>query len=224
MKKFTNIQVIVVVLITSLFTNNSIAQDSTRTLIISGVPQYIINHGLRIDIEKRLPNIRQWLIISPQFYMGWVDRNRTDFNSSKPGTDGDSLFGFGMNLTHKIFLIDRTKPVGGYFSYGVTYQRFSLGYSEYDWVPYDEFGQTYYEYKLADFTDIINKFGLNTCIGIQGILVDYIVYDIYIGLGARYSHIKSGMPGAREYNQYYWDYAYSGPLLLLGARIGVLLF
>ena len=107
MKKLSNIQIIITIILIGIFTKNTNAQDSTRTLIISGVPQYVINHGLRIDIEKQLPNNRQWLIISPQYYMGWVDGNRDDFDSPNPGTDGDSLFGFGFDLTHKIFLINK---------------------------------------------------------------------------------------------------------------------
>jgi len=206
------------------FISSFYSQDTNRTVIISGVPQYVINHGLRVDFEKKLPNMRQWIVVSPQYYMGWVDGNRSNFDSPEPNTQGDSLFGFGLDLTHKIFLVERSKPVGGYFAYGITYQHFSLGYSEFDWVSYDEFGQTYYDYKLTDFTDKINKFGVNAFIGIQGILVDYIVYDIYVGLGARYSHINAGLAGAREYNATYWDYGYSGPLLLLGARLGVLIF
>ena len=225
MKSFKSyLKALFVFVLAGILSVSAIGQDTTRTFIISGVPQYIINHGLRLDFEKKLPFHRHWLIISPQYYMGWVDRTSEMLNSQNTSTDEDSLFGYGIDISHKIFLADRGKPTGGYFAYGITFQHFNLGYSEYDWVKFEQNNQTSYEYKLTDFVDHINKYGINAMIGIQGIIVDYIVFDVYVGLGARFSHIKNDMAGARNYNRNYWDYGYSGPLLLVGARLGVLIF
>lgn len=222
LKTYLKAQLIIVLFCSMAFL--STAQEESRSVIISGVPQYVINRGLRIDFEKKLPMNRQWLILSPQYYMGWVDRTSDNFQTQNPTTDGDSLFGFGLDISHKIFLVQRDLPKGGYFSYGLSFNHFTLGYKEFSWVEVKENGLVFQVNKLTEFKDVINKFGFNTTIGIQGILVDYIIYDLYIGLGARYSFIQQGLPGSRDYNQYYWDYGYSGPLLLLGARIGVLLF
>ena len=69
MKKLSNIQIIAAIILMGIFPKNTNAQDSTRTLIISGVPQYVINHGLRIDIEKQLLKTRMCLSGSADLYM-----------------------------------------------------------------------------------------------------------------------------------------------------------
>ncbi|MDD1444295.1 hypothetical protein MEO93_28945, partial [Dolichospermum sp. ST_sed3] len=66
----------------------------------------------------------------------------------------------------------------------------------------------------------INRTGLNSVIGFEKEIYEKLVLDIYVGLGVRYSHIKSDSD-LSKFNDSWLGYGYSGTLGLAGIRVGV---
>jgi len=204
--------------------NVAIAQtDTLRTKTISIVPQYLINKGLRIDFEKQLSS-RQWLQVAPQFYMDLKGRENSDYSSSDDDTkDYEKMYGFGLDLNHKIFLKNNlARPFGGYVSYGASYQHFSITLKGYRWDKVEVDGLPQLKPTFAEATQTIEKIGAQLCIGAQYEIVDFLFWDIYIGLGFRYSIYNSPL-NIRRLEENLWDYGYSGTTLIGGFRLGVAL-
>ncbi|MFW6222218.1 MAG: hypothetical protein ACOC3T_01265 [Bacteroidota bacterium] len=186
---------------------SSFAQTDTlqANKIISFVPQYLINSGIRVDYDIRLSD-RHWLQLAPQIYLR--DRSSSDPEEYYP--DYHQLYGAGLFLYHKQYLKQNSEPEGAYLSYGLTYNYFYLNYDE-EWV--NSYVERYSK---------INKLGGDIIIGISTILFDYVTLDIYAGLGVRYSLLDSDAENPRHFNDFYSDFGYTGNMMSLGLRLGVI--
>ena len=71
-------------------------EDYSPSKIISFTPQYMINKGLMMNIDKKLQE-GKWLQISPQLYFA-NDKN------SNGGDNYNDLAGVGINVHKKIFV------------------------------------------------------------------------------------------------------------------------
>lgn len=176
--------------------------DSSRFKVMSFVPQYLINNGIRIDYEVRIKN-NSWIQFCPQFYL---TEKGSRYNN---GDNYNEVAGVGMFAYHKIYLNKSNSPFGAYFSYGVTYNFFS--------IDFDEITNSITTSENAE----INKIGADLLIGFQTTVSQRIVLDIYTGLGGRYSEYKYSGNTKPKYNDTYWDYGYTGNLMHLGFRIGI---
>jgi opacity protein-like surface antigen len=188
---------------TMLLIISSYAQtDSSRFKVMSFVPQYLINNGIRVDYEIRIKN-SSWIQLCPQFYL--TERG-SQYNS---GSDYKEVAGAGLFAYHKVYLNKSNSPFGAYFSYGLTYNFFN--------IDFDETNNSVTTTESAQ----INKFGADLLIGFQTTVSQRIVLDIYTGVGGRYSEYKYSGTTRPKYNDTYWDYGYTGNLMHLGFRIGI---
>ncbi|NJK98636.1 MAG: hypothetical protein HC905_30285 [Bacteroidales bacterium] len=67
----------------------------------------------------------------------------------------------------------------------------------------------------------INKFGGDIIIGYQTFAFDRLVVDIYAGLGGRYSEYKFKGQTKLKFNDFLYDYGFTGNILLVGVRLGL---
>lgn len=193
-----------------------LAQDKELFNLKTGigfVPQYTISGGLRIDIDRSLSKTsNQWLVLSPQVF--WLTGIRHDHEFEK-------LTGLGLDVKHKIYLKPESmKPNGYYIQYGVMFQYFSITDNREYVETFNEDGVEYY----GVFTGLVNtklsKFGGNFHLGYQWLIGDKMYIDVYTGAGIRISHNNRNEGFDTWYNNFWFDYGYSGTLLDAGFRLG----
>jgi hypothetical protein len=205
-------------LIISTFFNVEIqAQKDTVKLdgmIFSFVPQYLINRGIRIDIEKQI-SPRSFIQICPQFYLGeQKDHNNNDLYYNDVSYDEDDfnkIIGGGINIYHKVFANKDFLNKGVYFSYGVSYSYFEIEYFE--------------EYldNTINATGVVQKIGGDLLIGYQFFFRNKLSLDLYTGIGTRFSEMDTDGESTNRFNTNYFSYNYNGNLMHLGFRIGLIL-
>lgn len=213
MRKFILLTGILFVLITGLSKAQS---DTTKIdgMIYSFVPQYLINHGIRIDIEKQITP-RSFIQFCPQFYLG----EQKDFNSndvyyddiSYSEDDFNKVIGGGLNIYHKIFANSDFTSNGIYFSYGLSYSYFEIDYFE------EYLGNT------INANGKIQKYGGDLLIGYQFFFGNKLSLDLYTGIGSRFSTMDTDGQDRDRFNTNYFSYKYNGNLLHVGFRIGLIL-
>ena len=199
MKKISTVFIILIIAIIPAISQT----DSSRNKVMSFVPQYLINNGIRVDYELRIHK-NNWLQLCPQFYL-----TEKGSNSTSNSDNYNEVAGVGIFAYHKVYLNKRKLPFGAYFSYGATYNYFTI-----------KFDETNNNVTTSENTQI-NKFGGDFLIGYQTIVSERIVLDVYTGIGGRYSNYKYSGTTRPKYNDTYWDYGYTGNLMHLGFRIGI---
>jgi hypothetical protein len=211
-------KILLIAIIISIFFNTETqAQKDTVKLdgiIFSFVPQYLINRGIRLDIEKQITP-RSFIQICPQFYLGeQKDRNSNDIYYNDVSYDEDDfnkVTGGGLNIYHKIFANEDFLSKGVYFSYGVSYSYFEIEY-------FDEYlGNT------INSTGTIQKVGGDLLIGYQFFFRNKLSIDLYTGVGTRFSEMDTDGEDSNRFNNNYFSYNYSGNLMHIGFRIGLIL-
>jgi hypothetical protein len=180
--------------------------EEPRKNIYSFVPQYLINRGIRIDIEKQLSE-RHFLQICPQFYLS----ERDDDNFINTRNQFTYLVGGGLGLYDKIFASGSYKDYGLYFSYGLSYNYFYIEYI-------DDSNQS----EISAYGNI-HKIGADLILGYQFFVRDLVSIDIYTGVGTRVSSMNANDADTDRFNTGFFGYNYTGNLLVLGLRLGVIL-
>lgn len=186
---------------------NAFSQDEEKKeTIYSFVPQYLINRGIRVDIEKQLSG-RHFLQICPQFYLSEKDED----SFLQDNNQYSFLIGGGLNVYDKIYAFEDYKKYGLYMSYGLSYNYFNIEYIDY--AAEAQIGAT----------GNIHKVGGDLILGYQFFVKEIVSIDIYTGLGTRFSYMDADGADTDRFNSNYFGYNYTGNLLLLGLRIGVIL-
>jgi len=198
-----------------LFTNHSLAQNDTtkiKGLVYSFVPQYLINNGIRIDVEKQITS-RTFIQFCPQFYLGEKKSRNTNmyYEGSYDNDDYNKITGGGLNIYHKIFANTNFTRNGIYFSYGLSYSYFDIDY-------YEEYlGET------INANAIVQKYGADLLLGYQFFFKGKLSLDLYTGIGTRFSNMDTDGHSRDKFKSTYFDYNYNGNLLHGGVRIGLVL-
>ncbi len=208
--------ILILILLVFTFANQSFAQKDTLKLkgsIYSFVPQYLINHGIRLDYERQITP-RSFIQFCPQFYLGEKkSRNSSDpyYEESSNEDDFNNITGIGINIYHKIFANQNFLKNGIYFSYGISYSYFDIDYYE------DYLGET------INASAYINKYGADLLIGYQFFFKNKLSLDIYTGVGTRFSNMSTNGENKERFSSTYFGYNYNGNLLHGGVRIGLIL-
>lgn len=221
MKKIKRIITLLLILTNTV---NSFSQEETKNIIFSISPQYIFVNGMRFDVEYKLKN--SWLGVAPtiyysnsgEFFDGYYEY---DYYSNNYQPSYDTITGFGVELCHKFFLQKNETPQGFYFSYGLNYNLFTMRYHTYNWETTLEDGLEYINYTPTYKGHKINKFGANIIIGYEYELSTNLFLDLYTGVGMRFAIQEKDILNTEKFNSSSIDYGYSGPLLLLGFKLGV---
>jgi len=208
--------ILILILLVFTFANQSFAQKDTLKLkgsIYSFVPQYLINHGIRLDYERQITP-QSFIQFCPQFYLGEKkSRNSSDLYYEESSNDDDfnNITGFGINIYHKIFANQNFLKNGIYFSYGISYSYFDIDY-------YEEYlGET------INASAYINKYGADLLLGYQFFFRNKLSLDIYTGVGTRFSNMSTNGENKERFSSTYFGYNYNGNLLHGGVRIGLIL-
>jgi len=205
---------------------NILSQTDTlerKSMQIAIIPQYIIQHGMRIDIEPLFKNGKHSLQISPQFY---YNENEVYYSNNPLYYDYEEeyekMIGYGIGLHHKIFAhYFNDKKWVIYFSYGGEYAHFTMDYKSWEWVEYTEDGLQYIEYNLIDVEQNTDRIRFNLLMGIQFNYVENLFLDFYIGTGGVYSINDMNSPFAKPIKtDNIYDYAFTGIYIPIGFKFG----
>lgn len=208
--------IIIIFLLSVIISFSGYAQDVEAYSLRTGVglvPQYTISGGLRFDIDRSLSKTsNQWLIVSPQVFMVTGGRYDHEF---------ESLYGAGIDVKHRVFLAPGSlKPQKYYFEYGGMFQYFSITDTRSYSISYVEDGIEYFGVEEGEINTKLYKYGGNFHLGYQWLIGDKAWFDLYAGAGIRISHNNRNEGFDTWYNNYWFDYGYSGTLLDAGFRMG----
>ena len=106
------------------------------SLLIFGVPQYILSNGLRIDFDIQKKNTPNWLILSPYYYFNRASVDPLNLGGSSTYYDPysfDQMLGVGLGIGRKIFLSKEPVSEGYYLYYGATYKYFKVDGNNFTW-------------------------------------------------------------------------------------------
>ncbi len=198
------------------------ADTAKNSFQIGFVPQYIINHGVRIDFEPTFKQGKQSLQFSPQFYYDENNVYYSDYPSYYYSEqEYEKIVGYGAGLHHKIY-IQFIKKWKIYVSYGGEYVRFTMDYKSWQWVDYTEEGLNYLSYELVDVKQNTDRIRADISMGVQLNYVDNLFLDFYIGDGGVYSLNDMNPTSAKPIiNDGMYDYAYTGIYIPIGFRFGL---
>ncbi len=202
----------------ALFILSARGQDSTeinKRWIVSAVPQHLMNKGIRIDVEKQLNRINQYLLVGLLYYQDDEENNTDIFTSS---SDYNIMTGYGVKAFHKVFFSpDNFDAHGAYVSYGGSFEHFNFSIPQASW---QEFENNLYTYERSVAKQNNLKFGLSLLVGLQSNKYERFIYDFFGGIGFRYTAILSELEQEETFRTTMWDYGYSGPLIIFGFRMG----
>jgi hypothetical protein len=226
MKKFLSILCVAIMMVSSISAQVSDSNLADRyphmrkQYTIAFQPLDLYNLGWRFDFEKRIPNTPAWIQISA--VINSMPRTTYDQNHRYENDwilmDGDELnrlIGGGLHVNYKYFFNPKET---WYYAGGCSYFHYNAEYYDRYLRSFSQDNLVYYMFDVDNFVQKINKFGVNTYIGYQSPRPTFL-FDIYFGLGYRYS-FRSDSNG-RLFNQNMFGIGYRGFVIITGVRFGV---
>ncbi|WP_126546778.1 hypothetical protein [Hymenobacter amundsenii] len=181
----------------------------------------LLASGYHLSAERRIGQSgRQTIVFTPQFYRGPVN----DLTSARHEGATDRVRGFGLAAQHRLYLGRQPEaPLAGtYLAYGLVYQHFQMQFQSFNWqqeVAPD--GLFYYEHRLRDQTEVINRYGATVVVGQQLEMPGSPFFlDFFLGLGLRQAFSRATLPN-KQFATTLSDYGHAGAYLPIGCRIGL---
>ncbi len=193
------------------------AQTKEFHYMIKGEPLYLLNNGLCIDLEKRLGNSTKWLMVTPQLYVNYDNSNGDGMGRN----NYLNLIGGGMDITFKNYASTEGFLSTVYTGFGATWKYYDVKLAKDTWVLSEEDGLNVYMPGIKKYNEQINKFGINAILGMQNRILKGMFFDIYTGLGIRYSMYHSADEPVYKFTRGIWDFGYTGISIIGGVRLGV---
>ncbi len=225
MKKSILIYFLLVPLLSSAY--NNIHKRDSATWNISITPQYLFTNCFRFDVEYRLSS-DDWIGLGQEYYYGNINSdNKADgplstvvrYNTSHKM---DALSGAGLILEDKYFLNQNHKAgyAGFFFNAGLGYSQENIAYQDNTWITYQQNGNTYHSYSIANGSMKIDDiyffmtFGVSSRGNSDNAHIDFNVGGQLQSSSTSYNGFG---PGYRNYTRSIFDYQYNGayPLLTL---------
>jgi len=200
-----------------LFAQYTKEYENSRNLKIGLVPHYLIFRGIRFDFEKKMIEGKS-IIFAPQIYY----RNRKVEDIAKIENENyfKTLYGAGVDVYQKHYF-KATNITYCYYAYGLSYNYFDLTFNEYSWKTYTENGIEFQKWEISNINEQIHRGGINFIIGIDNDIYDIFYFDVYIGLGLKYSYpITNTKQVSSKFDAFMTNYAYSGTVFTSGIKIG----
>ncbi|RIY06933.1 hypothetical protein D0T11_17585 [Hymenobacter rubripertinctus] len=176
--------------------------------------------GYHFSAERRLgQSSRQTVVFTPQFYRGPVSTLTSDLAQAAT----DQVRGFGLGAQHRIYLGRQPTPLAGsYLAYGLSYQHFGMRFQGISWqAELAADGLYYYQSRLRDQTETINRYGASVVVGHQATLPDTPLFlDFFLGVGLRHATSRTTLPSPRFATRPA-DYGSAGLYLPVGFRLGL---
>ena len=170
-------------------------------------PQYLVQNGIRFDIEHQFKDKRSAIVVAPQVYLRSKDKYSGIYDYSE-------LVGLGVWVDYKNYLTDRRLT---YLSFGPNYL---YNYSKYEDVwGWEDQGDEIVE-SQTDRTQVVHRIGMNATIGFNFEVLERVRVDLFGGFGLRYSMVDTDLTDVKM-NEYFWEPAYTGTLLIGGLKVGL---
>ena len=207
---------IIILLLVTLSWTASAQETDSKNLIVTAVPQHILNNAIRFEIDFPMANRSKWLTIAPQLFY-----RAEDFEDAFNHPDYDKLIGGELDFLNRKYLVSEAHGSGFYFAYGGGYRFLKVTTTNQLWQKHPEYGLDWYRLNHEQYN--INIHGINgkALTGYQMVIYDNLVADAYIGFGLRYSFTDEPEGNFLKFNRNVNDYAYRGMLLVGGIRIGM---
>jgi len=217
-----NILVFILAGLFMLFSTSAYSQTDTseiKDFQVGFVPHYAFFHGIRFDIERKIPNKDSYLQFTPHFYFNEQTIDYENISVTRQA-DYEKISGLGLGLYHKMIVYKSPRNIVYlHFAYGGEYSYLEMSYKTYEWMEYYENNLEYYRYGLAEHNEPINRLKLNLSVGIQINIAQSLYVGSYLGSGFSYSFTDIDIG---KFTTDMTDYAYSGVYIPLGFRIGVM--
>jgi hypothetical protein len=192
--------------------------DIDKDIKIAIVPHILIFNGIRVDFEKKIAANKS-VVFAPQIYL----RERKEEDESKINNENyfKTLYGAGFDIYQKHFLKSEMFT-NCYFAYGLSYNYFYINFHEKTWVEYIENNLQVIHYDIVEINEQIHRGGTNFIIGIDSDINKTFYFDIYIGLGLKYSYsIVKDNYISKKFDNFMTNYAYTGTVFTSGLKIGL---
>ncbi len=188
---------------------------SAQSVSVAIQPIFILNNAGKIDVELQPAKSRFGYILTAELYGGTI-KDKPTFSIDE-NTPSDKLRGAGIGISQKYkFKDDRSSP---YIAYGLTYRYQEIAIETEAFYAYQENGFTYYGYGPVNKNLVISSGMASAVFGYQKLEDDF-VYDFYFGAGYKTQFKNTDFDGLRSYDRNQYSYAYKGPLMLVGLKIG----
>ncbi|MDR0538572.1 MAG: hypothetical protein LBH04_11125 [Tannerellaceae bacterium] len=160
-------------------------------------PTYPFIDGLRVDVEKRLKNPGNWLMLGLAWHSYYSSYSGGVYWPYLWDISGHHRLSGGMaELTFKHFVgYPRTRFF--FLAAGASFSYFVVEYDELNYIPYEEDGLRYFELGEVEIRHNIPKLGGHVSLGFQAPTRSRVFVDGSIGLGYGYSFYdaKKYIPG-----------------------------
>lgn len=203
------------------FSNEPVPQSDYKIWIM-GVPQHLIQHGVRIEIDRPHKGNKGWITYAPTIYY----RDENGFGISNRNRNS-TLKGAGLDIIYKWF----TKPgsVGGcgiYVSPGVGYRYILKETKGLVWEAYQQNDLTFYTLKHSSWNVETHTISFRAVFGFQDQMRKHTAFDYFVGTGIKLSEEKRPentffSKEQRDNSRNQFSYGFSGPVFIFGIRVGV---
>ena len=192
--------------------NNNTQQNITK-VSLSLVPHYLAFYGLRADYDYQ--NGHKAYVFAPQLFF----ISRETHPISYRDADLYKLYGAGLQVNRK-FIRSTSYNYTGYLSVGLGYNFFYTKFKEFIPEATTLYDNTVYLYSMQDITGMIHRLEVNATVGLENNLPSGIMLEPYLGIGYRYSMPFYSADILNPFDRAF-DYAYTGPIFIIGLKIGV---
>lgn len=179
------------------------AQEIIYKNSLSFVPATLINSGLRLDYERAfgVDNLNSW-VLAPQIY--YKDMQLSDGYDFR-GISAGRLRGAGLQFDYKRVLSIDQYDAQFYYQSGISWQ----------------FAKLFNDEGELKESIALNKLGAQFIVGYRISANQRLLFDMFTGLGFRYTFDKADNNTINTFGDYSWNFGYSGPLIVLGIKMGV---
>ncbi|MFP4059451.1 MAG: hypothetical protein ACOC10_08880 [Bacteroidota bacterium] len=196
-------------------------EDKQPTISIGYHPQYMIIHGIKMDLEIALGkgNVNS-LVFAPSFYLDEASKETDYYFNTWDRRKYNKMTGFGFDLHHRYY-INRKKTTNTYISYGLSFRYSDVTLKMHDWNTSVFDGNNVYMFTPGEIHFDVFKFGGDLLIGYQYLFVESMTLGIYLGAATRYGLIDDSRDGTINFNDGILDIGYTGVLPLGGISVGM---
>lgn len=199
---------------------NDKASSKAANYTIGLHPSYLMNGGMRIDLDKKLSPDKWLQFTATGYFMN--NRSLDGEGWSTPNSYYDyfsSLKGAGLGAAYKSFFMSRsTSTPRFYVSTGLYYTHYNVSYPGRCYESFTEDGLTYWRYKVGNRSIMYNKLNTNICLGFQNPAIKKNFFiDFYLGIGYSYSFFNQN---DNPFDTGVFSFGYRGIEPVGGLRMG----
>ena len=199
-----------------------LAQETGSNQIYIGYhPQYLIIHGLKMDVEILFGNnYRSSLIIAPAIFYDVASYETDYFVNAFNAREYNQMTAYGIDLHHRYY-INRKVLTNTYFEYGLSFRHSVVMIKMHDWNRDVFDGNSVWAFTPDEKHFGITKFGGDLVFGLQRDILNKMTVDLYAGAAMRYGSDDEASNDELSFNDNMLDLGFTGVLPLAGMRVGL---